>query len=211
MNYVSPEFKKSAFNCPFCGAFSNVSWAQLYYGKGYSTPIWKGICYHCKEAAYWADQSPVGVIVYPVGITTAPLPHPDMPEAIIEDYSEARAIANLSPKGASALLRLAIQKLCKELGQEGKKIDDDIRKLVEQGLPVKIQQAMDIVRVVGNNAVHPGSMDLNDTPEVVNSLFDLINLIVENQISEPKRIEEIYASLPNGAKAAIERRDATQN
>jgi hypothetical protein len=43
-----------------------------------------------------------------------PFPNNDLPEDIKNDYIEARDILNKSPRGSSALLRLAIQKLCKE-------------------------------------------------------------------------------------------------
>jgi hypothetical protein len=39
------------------------------------------------------------------------------------------------------------------------------------------------------------------------SLFRLINLIVENMISQPKHVDEVYASLPEAARKAIENRD----
>jgi hypothetical protein len=36
-------------------------------------------------------------------------------------------------------------------------------------------------------------------------LFTLLNLIADDRISEPKRIEELYAILPEGKRLAIER------
>jgi hypothetical protein len=137
----------------------------------------------------------------------APLPNPDMPADVKTDYEEAASIATLSPKAATALLRLAIQKLCVHLGGTGKNINDDIALLVKNGLSEKIQQALDVVRVVGNNAVHPGQIDF-DNPEVAANLFHLINVIVETMISTPKKIDTLYTSLPQGALDAIKIRDS---
>lgn len=78
---------------------------------------------------------------------------------------------------------------------------------MKKGLPVGVQQALDAVRIVGNNAVHPGEISLDDSPEVANSLFELINYIVDRMISQPKKLSELYASLPAGALEAINKRD----
>ena len=105
------------------------------------------------------------------------------------------------------MLRLAIQKLCLELGQKGKNINEDIAALVKNGLDVKVQQALDIVRVIGNSAVHPGQIDIRDDLATAETLFKLVNLIVEKTISEPRQIAELYGSLPANALTAIEKRD----
>ena len=123
-------------------------------------------------------------------------------------YEEARGIFSRSPKAAVALLRLAIQKLMPELGERGDNINNDIKSLVAKGLPVQVQQAFDFCRVVGNNAVHPGEIKLNDTPEMGQHLFNMINFIVEDRITRPKQIAALYAKLPEAARAAVEKRDA---
>lgn len=147
-------------------------------------------------------------MIFPA-MVTSPIAHPDLSENCRADYNEARQIAATSPRSAAALLRLCIQKLCIHLGGKGKKIDDDIGALVERGLPVQIQQALDVVRVVGNNAVHPGEISIEDDPQLVQSLFGLVNMIVENQITQPKKVAEMFAALPAGAQQAIARRDGS--
>jgi hypothetical protein len=141
--------------------------------------------------------------------TEAPVPpaHQDLPEDCIEEYNEARDIVVRTPRAASALLRLAVQKLMPVLGESGKNINDDIGHLVKKGLPVQVQQALDYCRVVGNNAVHPGEINLNDTPEIAHNLFNMINFIVEDRISRPKQIQDLYEKLPEGAKTAVTKRD----
>lgn len=57
-------------------------------------------------------------------------------------------------------------------------------------------------------AVHPGEIDLSDNTQLALSLLNFINLIVDNQISQPKKIDEIYNSLPESNLKSIERRDS---
>jgi hypothetical protein len=217
MSYNQPVFKKSAFNCPHCNAYANMYWGRLLhniFNSGYkSTPLFASYCTHCKEYSYWLsdpvsgdDDIVSGKMVIPRQ-TIAPLPHPEMPEVVKYEYEEARGISTSSPRGAAALLRLAVQKLCKELGESGKNINEDIASLVKKGLPVEIQQALDIIRVVGNNAVHPGELNADDVAEVTASLFELINAIVEERISKPKKLQKLFERLPEGARKGIESRD----
>lgn len=163
-------------------------------------------CFNCNRASVWIHSK----LVYPVVGNVLPA-NSDMSDDVRRDYEEASSILNQSPRGAAALLRLAIQKLCKELGQPGKNINDDIKALVESGLDKRVQQALDAVRVIGNFAVHPGLIDIKDDRASAEALFKLLNLIVDKTISEPKHVQEIYDSLPGSLLAAIEKRDAPKN
>lgn len=163
-------------------------------------------CYNCDRISVWVYNN----LMYPV-VGSVVAPNPDMSEDIRRDYEEAGAILSQSPRGAAALLRLAIQKLCKELGQPGENINADIKALVAAGLDKRVQQALDAVRVIGNSAVHPGKIDIRDDRATAESLFRLINLIVDKTISEPKHVQEVYDSLPDNLLEAIANRDATKN
>lgn len=135
-------------------------------------------------------------------------PNEDLSEDIVADYNEAASILYKSPRGSAALLRLAVQKLCKQLGEPGKNINTDIGNLVKnRNLSVTIQQALDALRVIGNESVHPGQLDLRDDPATAQTLFRLLNKIAETMITEPRQIKNIYDTIPDSKKEAIEKRD----
>jgi hypothetical protein len=208
VNYVAPKLKLSSFHCPNCEVFAHQLWYDATYFRGqFDYPrvpdVTVSLCSHCGKYSIWLGD----VLLFPE-ITGAPLPHPDTPPKVREDYEEARRVFGKSPRSSAALLRLAIQKTCIVLGQPGKNLNDDIGELVKAGLPVAIQRSLDIVRVVGNNQVHPGVLDVRDDPETATRLFELVNVIVEDRIARPKQIDALYMKLPEGARKQIEERDA---
>ncbi len=107
-------------------------------------------------------------------------------------------------------MRLALQKLLEQVGKSGKNINNDIKALVADGMSPKIQQALDLFRVIGNNAVHPGQINLDNNTEVAQKLFGILNFIVEELITKPKELEELYTDLiPNETQDHIKKRDDT--
>ncbi len=160
-------------------------------------------CSSCNKISLWVNRE----IVYPKKTSIAP-PNEDMEIEIKELYNEASSIVVDSAKGATALLRLALQLLLKQLGKSGKNINNDIKELVSDGLSPKIQKALDLLRVVGNNAVHPGQIDLNDDRTIALKLFHILNFIADEMITKPKELELLYADvIPDETKEHINQRD----
>lgn len=203
--YYPPKMKEQQFHCVYCNVYSAQKWGQLeYQGTTEKSGHWFCVCDHCNKVSFWYDNR----MHVP---SEAPVPphHEDMPEVCVSDYDEARDIVARSPKAASALMRLGIQKLMVALGEKGKNINDDIGTLVKKGMPIEVQQALDYCRVVGNNSVHPGELSIDDDPNIAYSLFEMMNFIVEDRITKPKKIAELYKKLPEGALKAVEKRDGT--
>ena len=225
ISYVAPERRKTPFNCPHCNVLAQQSWLPLLWNEGLFHLVLRGgqdipkptrlildtanydmmaiaECQNCQEVSIWLREQ----MLYPDGY--APPPNSDLTDEIKRDYLEARSIVNKSPRGAAALLRLCIEKLCDQLGAEGKDINEQIGCLVrEKNLDPRIQQSLDVVRVIGNESVHPGTMDLQDDKDAVMSLFDLVNHIADDMITKPKRIQEIFDKLPEKKRKGIEDRD----
>jgi len=158
------------------------------------------ICSACDDGTLWLGEK----IIYPL-TASAPPANSDLPDDIKQVYDEASAIADQSPRAACAMLRLAVEMLMKHLGETGN-INESIGNLVKKGLNPTVQQSLDIVRITGNNAVHPGEIDFEDTTDV-QPLFDLINVIADGLITQRKHIQTLYDGLSEGAKKAIEKRD----
>src|SRR6266702_1200933 len=118
--YYPPIFLEKAFHCPHCSVYANQTWSAM--TRNFTSRnlvhanFWDvdnlqiSRCSHCNQDALWMN----GTLIFPES-TTAPLPNPDMPEDVKEAYLEASLISTKSPRGAAALLRLAIQKLCVHL------------------------------------------------------------------------------------------------
>lgn len=176
-------------------------------GSGYTDVtlefVQVSLCFSCNGFSIWR----CGELVHPIHKLEVQA-NLDMPAGAAADFQEAAAIFDASPRGAAALLRLALQKVLIHLGLPGENINADIKALVVKGLPTQIQQALDVVRVVGNNAVHPGTMDISDNRETALRLFSLLNIITDAMITQPRLIAEMFGELPDGARDAIARRDA---
>lgn len=207
MEITPPTHNASAFHCPLCGTYAKQTWFTplIDEGRTYTRQYQFDLCLcdKCGDYSIWRHST----MVFP-DKTTIDNPNEDLPEEIKNDYLEAASIISKSPRGAAALLRLAIQKLCHEIGCDPtQNINNNISELVGKGLHHKIQRALDIVRVTGNEAVHPGSIDLSDDEETAKKLFDLVNIIARQMISEGKKIDLMYESLPEEKRVAIEKRD----
>lgn len=235
--FKPPRIDERAFNCPHCGAFAHQNKyivdvrlmtngenviKQRYrdmsknrkkpyiYSRTHTleSQYVEGVnflhCSSCNGLSIWI----FGEMIWPPE-SGVPLPNPDLPNDVRKDYEEAGAILGSSPRGAAALLRLSIQKLCKHLGESGDNLNKDISVLVKKGLPPLVKESLDSVRVIGNHAVHPSHIDLQDDPETARILFDLVNIIADSMISTPNKVKKVYESLPEGAKQAIKKRDAS--
>ncbi len=159
-------------------------------------------CDHCAEPSVWIGSNQV----HPISGEIAA--HDDMPEPARGAFDEASKVLSASPRAAAALARLALQQLCTTLGYTQKTIDKQIAAMVADGLPPEIQKMLDAVRVFGNNAVHPGEIDVRDDKATVEVLLACMNSVCQRLITEKRQIEEIYAKLPQGARDTIAKRDS---
>lgn len=135
-----------------------------------------------------------------------------VPEAIRNDYEEAYAILNLSPKAAATLARRCLQGIirdffgvsCKTLNQE----IDSIKTLVSPSL----WNAMNSLRSIGNIGAHM-EKDVNIIvdiePNESEKLLSLIERIIESTYVQRQQDEALFAEInyiateKNNAKSGV--------
>ena len=149
-----------------------------------------GTCERCSRFSLWID----GEMIYHPSADLS-IPRMEMPEEVRGIYLEARRTLDASPRAASALLRLAIRGLIAYLG-ETDDIAENLKYLKKQGLDDKIQVALRRVRMVGEDAVEPGLIDSGDGEETARALFEILNLIVDALLVQPRRVDEMLGKLP---------------
>ncbi len=200
-----PACQKSSFVCPHCEVLSRQAWYKLRREPTNESVehLDLAVCDHCQRYALWVT----GSMVWPAG-SLAPAPNNDLPTEVRKVYDEASAVSQISPRAATGLLRLAIQLLVNSIeGTTKSNLNSAIGDLVKMGLRPKVQQALDVLRVVGNDAVHPGQIELDNDPALTRSLFELVNIIATSMISEPATVEAMYSTLPEEKRSQVDRRD----
>lgn len=120
-DYIKPDKVFKKYTCPHCNTVSQVehfihNFDSDYYGSGSFREVRNQLTIHrcqcCGRKIIWIDNN----YVYPDIV--AEEANKDMPDSVKQLYNEAGLIYNKSPRAACALLRLAIDRLCNELGEQ---------------------------------------------------------------------------------------------
>jgi hypothetical protein len=172
--YTGPALDEEAFTCPHCHLYAAMRWVGLVAdGAAYELSAKAAICARCDRYSLWH----LGTMVYPIA-PGVPAPSPGLPRDVADDYREAANVVAASPRAAAALLRAALRRLFADLGETGE-ANDAVRHLVRRGLNPGVQQSLEVVHVLGPNAVLPGQIDARDDHETAIALFTIVNLIAQ--------------------------------
>ncbi|WP_053602167.1 DUF4145 domain-containing protein [Bacillus gobiensis] len=215
-----PDLHKDIYNCPLCKTYCEQEHFHIQEDmEGNKELVYLhsilpvdlariiaerqviSVCTICEDSYMWVK----GKLVYP-NYGEVPEPNDDLPEEIKTLYQEAASVFNLSPRSSAALLRLAIEKFLELEGYQGN-LNKKISTLVTNGASDIIQKGLDAIRYYGNKGVHPGELDLSENKEDITYLFDLLNVISEEFITKPKRVNDFYSKLPFGFREHIDKRD----
>ena len=208
-NYFPPEPKKDAFNCPYCGVYAHQTWHDyVVYGDGtytnfYTAGTLKELsvskCSHCGNIVIWDQKN----MLKPAKMAV-PDPSEDVPKDIKEIYIEAGKVLIYSARASGALMRLALELLLQQINKNDLKLNENVNKMKESNISGPLIKALTILRVNGNDIMHTGVINIFEKKEDITYLFDLFNMIVEELITRPKKLDESYSRIPESKRKQAE-------
>ena len=129
-------------------------------------------CHSCNGFALWVG----GLLVFPTRVDKAP-------ELVEEDAEEAADILKKFPHGATALMRVCIQKLVPLLEDKGKALNQRVSSLVRKGLEVEIQQATEVLQVLRSDPLQPSQLESQADKETALRFLDSLQEVLERRMS----------------------------
>lgn len=177
--------------------------------------VWsRSLCFSRKKSALWIGRR----MVFPDPASDvqskAPKRSEDLPPVVAALYDEAAAVLPHSRRAAAALCRAAMEQLARQLTPElppTVKLDGRLVALSKTVSSATLQ-ALNIVRHVGNTALH-GEKDGDqsavmyldeDDSSIAEVFFLAINTLADERITQPRRIQEMYETLPENVRQSFE-------
>jgi hypothetical protein len=158
-------------------------------------------CFNCNEICLWV----VDQLVWPRCASGQEQKLHASPDVRLEN-EEASHTLDASPRGAAAFLRLAIEKLCKDLGNSEESPRPEVAPHFQEDLDARVQKVLDAMRIIESNATPPDPIGVADTPATAETLSGLVNMICEKMIIEPRHLQALYTKMRDGAQSAFEQR-----
>lgn len=157
------------------------------------------VCQQCDDFSIWLEHKGKAMMVYP-DTTIEPLSE-HVNEEIRELFLEAATIYTRSPRAANALLRLVVEKLCKQILGFSDNFPNkpNLHKMIdliskEYKIKIELVKAMENTRTLGNESAHGGIIDLDDIDDPLD-IFLLVRYIVQHCVVDEIEAKRINKSI----------------
>lgn len=204
------------FTCPFCNRImplinatfctQDVSF-KIPHQMGYSSDQTYNLkirmyrCPNCMKITSFADyvgeEMPERTIpIFPISMAKQ---FPDyVPLSIRNDYEEACAIVNLSPKASATLSRRCLQGMIRDFWNISKKRLVDEIDFLKDKVSATQWRVLNSLRHIGNIGAHPEadtSLIIDIEPENAQKLIAVIELLIKQWYIERHEQEILYADI----------------
>lgn len=121
-----------------------------------------------------------------------------VPKAVRNDYEEACAIVNLSPKASATLSRRCLQGIIRDFFQISKKNLYDEIDAIKPNIPAEQWAVLDGLRRIGNIGAHMEkdiNLIIDIEPDEAQKLIKLIELLIQQWYIERHNQQQLYADI----------------
>lgn len=215
MTYKQPKLNENSFTCPYCKIETGHQFVSDKLVRHYQNAYYEfyavthisraeikkelklsiSTCAKCKQIEIWINDD----MVYPKIEEFGPEATEDMPELVKGTFNEARKVFGVSVRAAAALLRLAIEQYCEEMGYRSKRnLSENLKDMInEENLSNEFEESCKYIRLIGNDAVHPRELSISEDEEAVLFMFELLNQLVEEMITNKNKRERLFNKVLN--------------
>ena len=212
---------QGGFQCPYCGMIMSLS--ESTYSTQYPSfenaigyyPIAPGKekvensclqvdfykCPNCNQYSIIANG--IGMAVRDANVLIRPISRAKqfpkyIPEGIRQDYEEACAIVNLSPKASATLSRRCLQGMIRDFwGITKPTLNKEIDELKNK-IPADLWSSIDALRQLGNIGAHmekDTNVIVDIDPDEANSLIKLIELLMKEWYINREERQKLFSSI----------------
>ncbi|PZO60211.1 MAG: hypothetical protein DI639_05400 [Leifsonia xyli] len=165
----------------------------------------------CQRYCLWLGDE----LKYPAnGSSALPLPAAAMPAEVRDLYEEAALVFGVSRRAGAALARATLEALLRHVDPNAGKANLDERMARMEGrLSTTLWDTLDLVRHVGNKALHVSGapdeavilvLDEADS-DVGPALFEIINDVVDETIVKEQKRARLANLIPSSVRDGVER------
>jgi hypothetical protein len=159
-------------------------------------------CFSCNEIGLWVGDQ----LVWPVVVASPELKKLEILAELSGDKGTMIEPLNASPRGAAALLHLAVEKLCLELGVGTYEPRPALAPAIQEEVDARVQNVLDAVKIIQDSSPPIEQNGLRDDRATADALPGFVNLICEKLIIEPRHLRALYTKVREGAQHNMDQR-----
>lgn len=194
--------------CPHCGIGTRPLFREATFGSqgGVQFNVKTGNCSECNGLILngrWASggEASTEFLLFPLDPIVRPIPA-QVPTSYADDFRQACAVLDVSPKASAALSRRLLQQIIWEkAGIKKRNLNEEIDAVIEAGnVSSNLAEDLDMIRTVGNFAAHP--IKSEHTGEVVTvepgeaeALLDVLEQVFDHYFVRPAKREAMQARI----------------
>lgn len=115
-----------------------------------------------------------------------------VPEAIRRSYTEAKKVQKISPSAFAAMIRRALEYVCRDQNAKGRNLRDQIFDLAKKGvIPSTLTKMALMIKTLGNIGAHASDVEIQPDHAETELMDDFFAAVIEYVYIAPEKIVKL--------------------